>query len=41
MLLKWAEEPCQTGVRVSVVAEKRVMIVEPRDTGKKRSDDWN
>lgn len=31
-----AESGFKAGVRVSVVAKKRVTIVEPRDTGKKR-----
>ena len=36
---KAAEEPCQSGVRVPVVAKKRVMIAEPRDTGKKKGNE--
>lgn len=34
-----AEEPCQSGVRVSVVATKWVTTMEPRDTGKKRRNE--
>jgi len=39
MLQQGAEEPPQPAVRVSIVAKKRVTIVEPRDTGKKRCND--